>query len=83
MIDALMMAGAAWYVQQRWRRKQSRARPLELEVLGTRYVQGEIGRNEYLQMRDDIMGHNSTIKRLSRSVVSKVGGGAVAGVVGK
>jgi putative membrane protein len=59
LIAAIVIVCIAWYVQHRWRR---RARELALlretgglDVLAERYARGEIGRDEFLQKRDDII----------------------------
>jgi uncharacterized membrane protein len=60
------MVLTAWYVRHKWRRR-ARAiarnsmarmrRPSGLELLALRYARGDIDRDEYLQKRDDILGH--------------------------
>lgn len=72
MIEALLVVGIliaciGWYVQHR---RQRRARllaalsdPAGLELLAKRYARGEIGREEYLQKRDDILAYAGAVDR--------------------
>jgi uncharacterized membrane protein len=59
LIAAIVIACITWYAQHRWRR---RARELALfretaglDVLAERYARGEIGRQEFLEKREDIL----------------------------
>jgi len=68
MIEALLIVGiviasTAWYLRHRWRRRAeiiaiqtiASQHAAGLELLAKRYASGEINRDEYLQMRDDIL----------------------------
>ena len=63
LIVGILMAGTAWYVQHKWRRRVRAMAALRdagrntsgLELLARRYARGEIGRDEYLEKRDDIL----------------------------
>lgn len=63
LIVGIVIAGTAWYVQHKWR-KRLRALKAQrdaagdtsgLEVLARRYARGEIDRDEFLEKRDDIL----------------------------
>jgi hypothetical protein len=72
MIDSMLIVGTVWYVYRRWWRKQPGQHLTDLELLGLRYASGEIGRHEYWQMRDDIMGYG-IMRRLSQAARARVG----------
>jgi uncharacterized membrane protein len=63
LIVGILMAGTAWYVQHKWRRRVRAMAAMRdasgnasgLELLARRYARGEIGREEYLEKRDDIL----------------------------
>ena len=63
LIVGIVMAGTAWYVQHKWRRRVARhggnagfgSNTSGLELLARRYARGEIDRDEYLEKRDDIL----------------------------
>jgi uncharacterized membrane protein len=61
LIVGIVIAITAWYVQHKWRRRvRAMATKRErdsavLDVLARRYASGEIDRDEYLQMRSDIL----------------------------
>jgi uncharacterized membrane protein len=61
LIVGVVIAITAWYVQHKWRRRvralaAKRERDTAvLDVLARRYASGEIDRDEYLQMRSDIL----------------------------
>lgn len=61
LIVGIVIAITAWYVQHKWRRRvrvlaAKRERDTAvLDVLARRYASGEIDRDEYLQMRSDIL----------------------------
>jgi uncharacterized membrane protein len=73
MIETLVVVGiviicTAWYMRHKWRRRGAGglAAPQHIsvmEVLAARYARGEIKREEYLQMRDDILACPSLISR--------------------
>jgi len=63
LIVGIVMAGTAWYVQHKWRRRVRAMAAMRdaardstgLDVLARRYARGEIDRGEYLEKRDDIL----------------------------
>jgi uncharacterized membrane protein len=61
LIVGIVIAITAWYVQHKWRRRvralaAKRERDTAvLDVLARRYASGDIDRDEYLQMRSDIL----------------------------
>jgi uncharacterized membrane protein len=67
LIIGIVVAVTAWFVQHKWRKRlralamrdaalcNSVQDPTGLEVLARRYARGEIGRDEYLEKRDDIL----------------------------
>jgi uncharacterized membrane protein len=63
LIVGIVIAGTAWYVQHKWRRRMramAAARDAMrdtsgIELLARRYARGEIDRDEYLEKRDDIL----------------------------
>jgi uncharacterized membrane protein len=65
MLEPILIVGiviilTAWYVRHKWRKRaaalpEMRA-PTGLEILALRYARGEIGRDEYLEKRQDIVG---------------------------
>lgn len=61
LIIAIAIACTAWYMQHRRRRRARVAAtlhdPAGLELLARRYARGEIGRDEYLQKRSDILAY--------------------------
>ncbi|MGA2895364.1 MAG: SHOCT domain-containing protein [Xanthobacteraceae bacterium] len=59
LVVAIVIACIAWYRQYRRRRARALARRElpGLDVLARRYARGEIGRDEYLQKRGDILGN--------------------------
>jgi uncharacterized membrane protein len=65
LIVGVVIAITAWYVQHKWRRRvralaAKRERDTAvLDVLARRYASGEIDRDEYLQMRSDILSFPS------------------------
>ena len=67
LIVGIVIAGIVWYVQRRVRKRAREiARTREsagLEVLSRRYARGEIGREEYLQKRDDILDYQAAPQR--------------------
>lgn len=60
LIVGIVIMATVWYMQHRWRRwrtgnvvvRDSTA----LDVLARRYARGEIGRDEFMQKRADILG---------------------------
>jgi uncharacterized membrane protein len=48
-----VIAWPVWYIRRR--RARERRPEIALEALNKRYALGDIGRNEYLQNRDDIL----------------------------
>jgi len=48
-----LIAWPVWYIRRR--RARARRPEIALEALNKRYALGDIGRNEYLQNRDDIL----------------------------
>jgi uncharacterized membrane protein len=67
LIVGMAIAGTAWYVQHRWRRRVRRMAALQetagIEVLARRYARGEIGRDEFLQKRDDLLEYQGILPR--------------------
>ena len=59
LIAAIVIACIAWYIRHRWRRRVRELALLRetagLDVLAERYARSEIGRDEFLQKRDDII----------------------------
>jgi uncharacterized membrane protein len=61
LIVGIVIAITAWYVQHKWRRRvralaAKRVRDTAvLDLLARRYASGDIDRDEYLQMRSDIL----------------------------
>ncbi len=59
LIIGIIVAIVFWYAQHRWRNRVRKAaiwrETAGLEVLAQRYARGEIGRDEYVQKRDDIL----------------------------
>ena len=58
IIVALVIACTAWYMQHRRRRRAetfAMQHTSGLELLAKRYARGDIDREEYLQMKDDIL----------------------------
>ena len=53
IVPGLGIAATVWYIRRR--RARQRRPEIALEVLNERYALGNIGRNEYLQNRDDIL----------------------------
>jgi uncharacterized membrane protein len=66
LVSGIIIAGIAWFLQHRWRRRIRRLAALRetagIEVLARRYARGEIDRNEFLQKRDDLLEY----QRVSR-----------------
>lgn len=62
LIIAIVIACTAWYIQYR-RKKRIRFLALQhtsgLELLAKRYARGDIDREEYLQMKADILDHQA------------------------
>jgi putative membrane protein len=60
LLVAIVIICTVWatrWILQRRARHLTRRHAAELEVLGKRYASGEIGRDEYLQKRSDILGY--------------------------
>jgi uncharacterized membrane protein len=65
LIVGIAIACTAWYMRHLWRRRLQKIAMQNLlkqhasglELLSRRYAGGEINRNEYLQMREDILAH--------------------------
>jgi uncharacterized membrane protein len=65
MIETILVIGfiiacTVWGVQRLWRwhlQSVARQHHAQLEILGDRYCRGEITRDEYLQIRGDILGY--------------------------
>ena len=63
LIVGLVIAATAWYVQHKWRKRlrllaaqrDAMHDTSGLKLLARRYARGEIGRDEYLEKRDDIL----------------------------
>ena len=63
LIVGIVIAGTAWDVQHKWRRRMPALAAMRdatrntsgLELLARRYARGEIDRDEYLEKRDDIL----------------------------
>jgi uncharacterized membrane protein len=59
LIVAIVIACTVWYMRHRWRRRAeflAMQHTSGLEMLAKRYARGDIDRDEYLQMKDDILG---------------------------
>ncbi|MFZ3360290.1 MAG: SHOCT domain-containing protein [Xanthobacteraceae bacterium] len=63
IIVGIVIAGTAWYVQHKWRKRVRAMAALRdtltdrtgLEVLAKRYARGDIDRDEFLEKRNDIL----------------------------
>jgi len=63
LIVGIVIAATTWYVQHKWRRRLRALADMRdesrdttgLELLARRYARGEIGRDEYLEKRNDIL----------------------------
>jgi uncharacterized membrane protein len=63
IIIGIVIAGTAWYVQHKWRKRVRAMAALRdamtdrtgLEVLAKRYARGDIDRDEFLEKRNDIL----------------------------
>jgi putative membrane protein len=60
VILAIIIAGVVWFVRSQPLAGNQHSRPSTgLELLEERYARGEIGREEYLQKKRDIVGDNT------------------------
>ena len=60
VVFGIVVACTIWSMQRVWRwhlRTVAKQHHAELEILGDRYCRGEITRDEYLQIRGDILGY--------------------------
>jgi uncharacterized membrane protein len=63
LIVGIVAACTAWYVQHKWRKRMRALAAMRdatndqtgLDLLAKRYARGDIGREEYLQKRNDIL----------------------------
>jgi putative membrane protein len=60
LIVGIVIACTAWYMRHLWRKRARRIvlrDSMALELLARRYARGEIGRDEYILKKNDIMGY--------------------------
>ncbi len=66
LIVAIAIACTVWYMQHR-RRRRARTLAMQhtsgLEMRAKRYARGDIERDEYLQMKDDILADRAAAVR--------------------
>jgi uncharacterized membrane protein len=78
MIEWLLIAGILigaliWHFQAKRRRRvrervrQAMEHSMGLDVLASRYARGEIGREEYLQKKSDILEFQAVTQRIASS----------------
>jgi putative membrane protein len=73
LIAGILIASLIWHFQAKRRRRVrervrvAMERSMGLEVLSNRYARGEIGRDEYLQKKTDILEFQALTQRVAAS----------------